>query len=105
MGMFKKGMVFGGLVGAGITWLNTTVRGKKVRDDLIVHAASAYKQLKAELKSSETWKDLSEHEYTQKVTAFVDTYSKKHKLDGKAKVLITKLVVSQWARFKQEDTK
>ena len=31
MGKFKKGFLFGGLLGAGIMWMSTTKKGREVR--------------------------------------------------------------------------
>jgi hypothetical protein len=102
MGTFKKGLFLGGLLGAGITWLNTTVQGKKTRDQIIEHGTTVYETLSAELKSSKGWKQLKKSEYIERAQAFIDTYAVETGLSESVKRLVQSLVVSQWPRFKKE---
>ncbi len=50
MGSFKKGLFLGGLLGAGLVWLNTTVKGKQIREKILVHADALYIELKESIK-------------------------------------------------------
>lgn len=102
MGKFNKGLFFGGLLGAGLTWLNTTKKGKAMRDDIVKHATDVYPKIVAEIKESKQWKQLSHSEYVERVQAFVDTYAVETGLSDKVKLMVEKLVISQWKRFKAE---
>ena len=103
MGKFKKGLFFGGIIGAGITWLNSTKKGKQVRDEMLDHAADVYEKLLEDVKQTDKWKELSEHEYTQKVSEFVDRYAVDTGISDKAKKMVQTLVVDQWDRFQGEE--
>lgn len=102
MGKFNKGLFLGGLLGAGLTWLNTTKKGKATRDEIVQHASDVYPKIVAEIKQSKQWKQLSKSEYVERVQAFIDTYAVETGLSDKMKMVLEKLVVSQWKRFKAE---
>ncbi|MEK7084784.1 MAG: hypothetical protein AAB932_06120, partial [Patescibacteria group bacterium] len=53
MGKFKKGLFLGGILGAGLMWLNTTTRGKEKREEIFDHAAEIYRRVKEEIKDSD----------------------------------------------------
>ncbi len=58
MGKFKKGLFMGGLLGAGMMWLNTTKKGKETRDKLIDQSAEVYALLKDNILASDQYKNL-----------------------------------------------
>ena len=49
MGRFKKGLVLGGIVGAGLMWLNATVKGKEYRAKILAHLEPLYNELKSSI--------------------------------------------------------
>lgn len=49
MGRFKKGLVLGGLLGAGLMWLNATVKGKEYRAKILAHLEPLYNELKTSI--------------------------------------------------------
>ncbi len=49
MGKFNKGLLLGGILGAAITWLNVTPKGKEYRDKLLAHTDALYGQLKVSI--------------------------------------------------------
>jgi len=53
MGRFKKGLFLGGLIGAGLMWLNATVKGKEYRAKIIAHLDPLYRELKESIKKLE----------------------------------------------------
>jgi hypothetical protein len=102
MGTFKKGLLLGGLVGAGMTWLHTTVQGKKTKAQIAQHGADVYEQLMTEIKGSKGWKQLTKSEFVERATAIIDTYAVQTGLSDKLKHMIHTLVVSRWESFKKE---
>jgi len=102
MGMFKKGLLLGGLLGAGLMWLNTTGRGKEVRDKILDAAADVYVKLKKELLESKQYKQLQKNEYVKLVKEYVDKYAIENGLAENVKNVVVKLVSSQWGKLKEE---
>ena len=49
MGTFKKGLFFGGLLGAGLMWLNTTKQGRELRENMLNYAADDITKGKVQL--------------------------------------------------------
>ncbi len=100
MGKFKHGLFLGGIVGAALTWMNTTKRGREVRKELVEHAATVYADVKEQVMTSEKFEDLSQHEYVQKVQEAVDKYAIENGLADDVKAIITKVVEKQWGKMK-----
>jgi len=101
MGRFKKGMLLGGLLGAGFVWLNTTKKGRAMRDQVLDHAATIFAELKDTVQDSKQWKDITKTKYAKLVREAVEEYSTKKKLPDNVKNMITKLVMGQWKNFKK----
>lgn len=80
MGRFKKGLILGGLLGAAITWLNTSTKGKEYRDKIASHLEPLFNELKESIKTlegptKEMWDALVERaveEYSTKKALTVD---------------------------------
>ncbi len=102
MGTFKKGLFFGGLVGAGIMWLATTKKGKEVREKMIDHASVAYEKLKAHLKASQAWKKMNKNTYVQMAREIVDTYALEAGLGPEVKNAVMRFLKTQLPRIKRE---
>ena len=102
MGKFKKGLFFGGLLGAGMMWLNTTKKGKELRDEMLDHAAEVYVDLKDKVLASEKYKNLSKHEYIKMAHELVNKYAIDNGLAENVKKMVEKLVVAQWKNLKGE---
>lgn len=105
MGKFNKGVLFGGLLGAGLMWLNTTKKGRTLRDEIVSHAADVYERVRLEVHNSKQFKHLSEHEYVQAVQKVVETYAIEHALSSKVKAVVAQLVAKEWPRFKRDTQK
>jgi gas vesicle protein len=101
MKTFKHGLLFGGLLGAGITLLHTTTKGKAWRDQLIDHAAHAYNVLVEELKEQAEARDFSKEQFVAYVETFIDQYADKHKLAESFKPLLKKTLRAQWKRVRE----
>lgn len=102
MGKFKKGIVIGGLLGAGLTWLNFTKKGKETRDKLLDYAAEVYSEVKARVLSSSQWEQLTRQKYVAMVREAVDKYAVNNPMAQKAKEMVVKVVAAQWQRLRQE---
>lgn len=102
MGRFKKGLFFGGMLGAGLTWLMTTTKGKNVRGQMLDHAADAYTKLREEVLASESYDKLTKSRYVKKVEKYVKAYAKEHNLSTDVAQVVTKLVSSQWKAMRDE---
>ncbi|PIZ95053.1 MAG: hypothetical protein COX81_02015 [Candidatus Magasanikbacteria bacterium CG_4_10_14_0_2_um_filter_37_12] len=102
MGKFKKGLVFGGLLGAGLMWLSTTKKGREVREQIFDYAADVYAEVKEKVTSSEQFDKMTKNKYVSLVRETVDKYAVKNGLANNAKNMIVKLVSSQWKNIQKE---
>ena len=102
MGRFKKGLVLGGLVGAGLAWMALTPAGRKLRDRLLDESVVLYEQVKKKALASQAWKDLNEQKYVALVRETVDKYVTKNPAARKAKDLLVKVLAAQWSRIQAE---
>lgn len=100
MGTFKKGLFFGGLLGAGLMWLNTTKRGKELRDTLVDHATDVYGEVKEKITSSKQWESITKNQYVRMVEEVVNKYAVEHDLSDKVRDVVEKVVKSQWKKVK-----
>ncbi len=96
MGKFKAGLFLGGLLGAGLAWLNLTQKGRETRDQILDHAAKIYSAVKEKVQATEQYKDLSKNEYVKLVKEYVDKYAIENGLAEKVKSVIIKVVSSQY---------
>ncbi len=102
MGKFKKGLFLGGLLGAGMTWLMATQKGKEVREQMLDHAADVYTNLRKELLQSESYEKLTKNRYISLLNEYVDKYAVENGLAGEVKEMIIKVVGSQWKSLRDE---
>ncbi len=102
MGMFKKGLFFGGLLGAGLMWLSTTKKGREVKEQVLDYAADVYVKLKNEVLKTQTYKNFDKNEYVKKVKVFVDKYAVENGLAENVKGMVVKLVSAQWKTLQEE---
>lgn len=105
MGRFKKGLVLGGLLGAGLMWLNSTKKGKETRDRVLDAAADVYAQVKKEVLASGQWQKITESKYAALVEKAVEKYAKQNKLAAYLKDMITEMVKAQWKGLKTDVAK
>jgi len=99
MGKFKAGMFLGGLLGAGLMWLNVTKKGRETRDELLDHAGKVYAGLKDKVLSSAQYQNLSKSEYVKLVKEYVDKYAIENGLADNVKNIVTKVVQKQWGNL------
>ena len=105
MGIFKKGLCVGGLLGAGLVWLITTKKGKELRENMLDQAADIYALIKEKVMSSDQYKKMTKNQYVKLVKEYVDKYAIDNGLAENVKNMVTKVVIAQWARLKKELSK
>lgn len=102
MGRFKKGLVVGSLLGAGLVWLNATVKGKGYRAKILVHLDPLYNELKESIKklegpTKEMWDALVERA--------VEEYGAKKELAMDIKNNLIKELKKKWENLEEETRK
>jgi len=105
MGKFKKGVFLGGLLGAGVMWLNTTKKGREVREQLLDSSAEVYAQVKNKLSESGALENMTKNKYIAMVGDVVDKYAIQTGMADNVKKMVTKLVNSQWKQVKKGSKK
>lgn len=99
MGKFKKGFVLGGLIGAGLVWLNTTIKGKEIRAKIAAHLEPLYNELKENIKSLE---GPTKEMYCALVERAVEEYSAKKELAVELKNALVKELQKRWENLEEE---
>lgn len=105
MGKFKKGIFLGGLLGAGLMWLNTTKKGKETRDQMLDYAADIYSDVKTKVMESEGWDKMTKTKYYKTVEAAVNKYAVENDLVDSMRDMVEKVVKAQWKKLKGEKSK
>lgn len=93
MGRFKKGLFLGGLLGAGLMWLNATPKGKEMRAKLAEHLTPLFNELKASIKKLE---GPTQEMYDALVERSVEEYSAKKQLAVDFKNLLIRELKKKW---------
>ena len=102
MGKFNKGLLFGGVLGAGFMWLTVTKKGRETREQLFDHAAMVYSQVKDQLLASDAWKKMNKNEYVAMVKEAVDKYAIHSGLAPGLKDFLVKIISTQWENIKEQ---
>jgi len=102
MGVIKKTLVMGGLMGAGLIWLTSTKKGKEVRDQLLDQSAEIYLSLKKKAVKLDKRYNITKSQYIKIAKESMDEYFKKHPIPAAMKGIIQNVVISQWETFKEE---
>lgn len=102
MGNFSKGIFLGSLLGAGAMWLNTTEKGKNMRDKFINHAENVYEEVKQKVQDTETYQDLSEKDFREVIEQVAEKYANKKELSDMTKKVIVRLVNNHIDSIKAE---
>lgn len=99
MGKFKKGLIIGGLLGAALTWLNVTPKGKELRDKILLHSDALYKELRESLKQLE---GPTREMYDALVERAVAEYGQKKELASDMKTMVVKELKKRWEKIEKE---
>ncbi|HAZ28599.1 MAG TPA: hypothetical protein DCY48_02375 [Candidatus Magasanikbacteria bacterium] len=102
MGKFKRGLIMGGLLGAGLMWLNTTKHGKETKEKILSYAGDVYDDVKQKIAASNAWEKMTKNAYVTMVKDAVKKYANTYQLSEHVQSLITTLVSSQWNTLKKE---
>jgi gas vesicle protein len=99
MGRFKKGLVLGGLLGAGLMWLNATARGKEYRAKILAHLEPLYNELKTSIMklegpTKEMWDALVERA--------VEEYAAKKELAMDVKNNLIRELSKRWDKLEDD---
>ena len=99
MGKFKKGLVIGGVLGAGLMWLNATVKGKEYRAKILAHLEPLYSELKTSIMklegpTKEMWDALVERA--------VEEYAAKKELAVDVKNNLVRELSKKWDELEKE---
>jgi len=99
MGNFKKGLFFGGLLGAALMWLNATPKGKEMRTKLLEHVNALYGQLSESLKQLE---GPTKEMYDALVERAVAEYAAKKDMAVEMKNMLIKQLKKKWCQLEKE---
>jgi len=100
MGKFKKGLFLGGLLGAGMMWLNATKKGKETRDQMLDYAADVYSDVKIKVMESDGWDKMTKTKYYKMVEEVVNKYAVENDLIDSIRDMVEKIVKAQWKKNK-----
>lgn len=99
MGNFKKGLLVGGAVGALLTWLNVTPKGKEVRSQILSHLEPLFNELKASLKQLE---GPTKEMYDALVERAVEEYGAKKELAFEVKNSLIHQLKKRWKDLEKD---
>lgn len=99
MGKFKKGLFLGGLLGAGLMWLNATPKGKEMRAKLMEHLNPLFLELKASLKQLE---GPTKEMYDALVERSVEEYGAKKELAMEMKTMLVRELKKRWKEVEKD---
>ncbi|MFH0857651.1 MAG: YtxH domain-containing protein [Candidatus Magasanikbacteria bacterium] len=102
MGKFKNGLVLGALLGIGLTWMNTTKKGRETKENILNAAGDVYGDVKKKVMDSKTWESMTKTKYYKMVDSAVDTYVKDNKMAQSVAKMVKKIVQTQWPKIQQE---
>jgi len=98
MGKFKKGIFFGSLVGAGLTWLFTTKEGREMRGKIETWAHEVFDELKGKIGETEI---ADQAKYNTKVQKVLEEYGKRKKVPAEAMKKLEQILKAQWKKLKK----
>jgi len=99
MGKFKKGLIVGGAIGAFLTWLNVTPKGKELRSKILEHTDALYGQLKESMKQLD---GPTKEMYDALVERAVAEYGDKKEIAGEMKTKLIKELKKRWEGLRKE---
>lgn len=99
MGRFKKGLFLGGLIGAGLMWLNATTKGKEMRAKLMAQANDLFGQLKESIKTLE---GPTREMYDALVERAVEEYAAKKEMAMEMKNQLVRELKKRWDELEKE---
>lgn len=99
MGRFNKGLFLGGLIGAGLVWLNMTPKGKEMRAKMAESLDPLFNELKNSLKQLEgPTRDM----YDALVERAVEEYASRKEMATEMKAMLVKELKKKWKEIEKE---
>lgn len=99
MGNFKKGLFLGGLLGAGLMWLNVTPKGREMKAKLLAYAEPMYNELKENIKKLE---GPTKEMYEALVERAVEEIAAKKEMAAEMKIMLIKELKTRWVKLEKE---
>lgn len=99
MGKFNKGLFLGGLLGAGLMWLNATPKGKEMKGKILEHSKPLYDELKNSIKQLE---GPTKEMYDALVERAVEEYANKKELAMDVKMQLVRNLKKKWKDLEKE---
>lgn len=99
MGGFKKGIFFGGLLGAALMWLNATPKGKEMRAKMVEYLDPLYNELKSSLKQLE---GPTKEMYNALVDRSVEEFAARKEMAEDVKIQLGKKLKKKWVELEKE---
>ena len=99
MGNFKKGIFLGGLLGAGLMWLNATPKGKEMRAKILEYGEPMYNELKESLKQLE---GPTKEMYDALVDRAVEELAAKKEMADDVKATLVRNLKKRWKELEKE---
>ncbi len=99
MGNFKKGLFLGGLLGAGLMWLNVTPKGREMKAKLLAYAEPMYNELKENIKKLE---GPTKEMYEALVERAVEEIAAKKEMAAEMKIMLVKELQKRWVKLEKE---
>ena len=99
MGKFKKGLIVGGAIGAFLTWLNVTPKGKELRSKILEHTDALYDQLRESIKQLD---GPTKEMYDALVERAVAEYADKKEIAVEMKAKLIKELQKRWDGLQKE---
>lgn len=99
MGNFKKGLFLGGLLGAGLMWLNVTPKGREMKAKLMAYAEPMYNELKENIKKLE---GPTKEMYEALVERAVEEIAAKKEMASEMKTMLIKELQKRWVKLEKE---
>lgn len=96
---FKRGLFFGGVLGAILVWLNATPKGKEMRAKLAEHFNPLYNELKESIKQLE---GPTKEMYEALVERAVAEYAAKKELAVELKDILIRDLKKKWNDLEKE---
>jgi len=99
MGNFKKGLFLGGLLGAGLMWLNVTPKGREMKAKLLAYAEPMYNELKENIKKLE---GPTKEMYEALVERAVEEIAAKKEMASEMKMMLVKELKKRWGKLEKD---
>lgn len=99
MGKFNKGLFLGGLIGAGLMWLNATTKGKEMRAKIAAQANDLFGQLKESILQLE---GPTREMYDALVERAVEEYAAKKEMAVEMKNQLVRDLKKRWNDLEKE---